>query len=69
MPVVDEFNKPISYVNIWVENENNSTTSEENGEFSINCLPNKNLIFSALGYEKKTVKVADAEKVILKVNA
>jgi hypothetical protein len=67
--VVDEFNKPISYVNIWVENENNSTTSEENGEFSINCLPNKNLIFSALGYEKKTVKVADAEKVILKVNA
>lgn len=66
--VVDEFNKPISYVNIWVENENNSTTSEENGEFSINCLPNKNLIFSALGYEKKTVKVADTEKVILKVN-
>ena len=36
--VVDEYNKPISYVNIWVENENNSTTSEENGEFSINCL-------------------------------
>ena len=67
--VVDEFNKPISYVNIWVENENNSTTSEENGEFSINCLPNKNLIFSAMGYEKKTVKAADAEKVILKVNA
>jgi hypothetical protein len=67
--VVDEFNKPISYVNIWVENENNSTTSEENGEFNINCLPNKNLIFSALGYEKKTVKAADAEKVVLKVNA
>ena len=67
--VVDENNKPISYVNIWVENENNSTTSEENGEFSISCLPNKNLIFSALGYEKKTVKAADAEKVILKVNA
>jgi hypothetical protein len=66
--VVDEFNKPISYVNIWVENENNSTTSEENGEFSINCLPNKNLIFSALGYEKTTVKAADAEKVVLKVN-
>ena len=67
--VVDEFNKPISYVNIWVENENNSTTSEENGEFSINCLPNKNLIFSAMGYEKKTVKAVDAEKVILKTNA
>ena len=43
--VVDEFSKPISYVNIWVENENNSTTSEENGEFTINCQPNKNLIY------------------------
>ena len=67
--VVDENNKPISYVNIWVENENNSTTSEENGEFSINCLPNKNLLFSAMGYEKKTVKATEAEKVVLKVNA
>ena len=67
--VVDEFNKPVSYVNIWVENENNSTTSEENGEFSINCQPNKNLIFSALGYEKKTVKASEADKVILKINA
>lgn len=67
--VVDEFNKPVSYVNIWVENENNSTTSEENGEFSISCLPNKSLIFSALGYEKKTVKASESEKVILKINA
>lgn len=67
--VVDEFDKPISYVNIWVENENNSTTSEENGEYTINCLPDKNLIFSALGHDKKTVKSADAERVVLKTNA
>lgn len=67
--VVDESNKPISYVNIWVENENSSTTSEENGEFSIHCLPNKNLIFSALGYEKKTVKASETSKVILKTTA
>ncbi|MCF6131454.1 carboxypeptidase-like regulatory domain-containing protein [Flavobacterium wongokense] len=67
--VVDESNKPVSYVNIWVENENNSTTSEENGEFTIHCLPNKNLIFSALGYEKKTVKASEASKVVLKINA
>lgn len=67
--VVDEFSKPVSYVNIWVENENNSTTSEENGEFTINCEPNKNLIFTALGYEKKTVIAAESEKVILKINA
>lgn len=64
--VVDEFNQPISYVNIYVENENSSTTSEENGEFAIHCAPEKNLIFSALGYEKKTVLASEAEKVILK---
>lgn len=67
--VLDEYNKPVSYVNIWVENENNSTTSEENGEFTINCLPDKNLIFSALGYEKKTVKASESDKVTLKINA
>ena len=66
--VLDEFNKPISYVNIWVENENNSTTSEENGEFSVNCSLSKNLILSALGYEKKIIKASDAEKVIMKIN-
>lgn len=67
--VVDEFNKPISYVNIWVENENNSTTSEENGAFLINVLESKNLIFSALGYETRIIKASDVEKVVMKVNA
>ncbi|WP_052201452.1 carboxypeptidase-like regulatory domain-containing protein [Flavobacterium psychrophilum] len=46
--------KPIPYVNIWVQNENIGTTSEENGEFTISSTDkNKNLIFSALGFEKK----------------
>jgi hypothetical protein len=67
--IVDENNKPISYVNVLVENENNSTTSEENGEFQINCQPDKNLIFSALGYEKKTLRASETEKVILKITA
>ena len=67
--VVDEFDKPISYVNIWVENENIGTTSEENGVFSINATGNKLLVFSALGYDKKTVKASEAQKVVLTVNA
>ena len=67
--VVDEGGKPIPYVNIWVEKENNSTTSEENGEFAISCLPDKNLIFSCLGYDKKIVKASEAAKVVLKINA
>lgn len=57
---------PIPYVSIWVENENIGTTSEENGEFSINVNDkNKNLIFSALGFKKKIVKVGEANLVSL----
>ncbi|MFN3752786.1 carboxypeptidase-like regulatory domain-containing protein [Flavobacterium sp.] len=61
--------QPISYVNIWVENENIATTSEEDGTFSINVSGNKNLIFSALGYEKKTVKASKSGEVFLNSKA
>lgn len=65
--VVDDKNQPIPYVNIWVENENIGTTSEENGSFSITVEDqNKVFIFSALGFETKKVKVSEAEKVVLK---
>ncbi|WP_235921980.1 carboxypeptidase-like regulatory domain-containing protein [Flavobacterium phycosphaerae] len=55
--------KPISYVNIAVENEKTGTTSEENGEFSINTKENRNLIFSALGYEKLKSKANHVSEV------
>ena len=45
--------KPIPYVNIWVQNENIASTSEENGSFSLDVKQEKMLIFSALGYETK----------------
>jgi CarboxypepD_reg-like domain len=65
--VIDEKNQPVSFVNIAVENENSGTTSEENGEFSINLSDkNKNLIFSALGFEKKIVKASESFEVKLK---
>jgi hypothetical protein len=57
--------KPVSYVNIAVENENTGTTSEENGVFTINTKENRNLIFSALGYEKRKVKAAHVNEVKL----
>lgn len=57
--------KPISFVNIWVQNENIGVSSEENGEFSINTTKSKNLVFSALGYEKKIIKASDASIVNL----
>ena len=64
--VVDESGKPIPYVNIWVENENIGTTSEENGEFSINSPKDKNLIFSILGFDKRTIKESEVANVVLK---
>lgn len=66
--VVDSLGTPIPYVSIFVENENKTTTSEENGTFSIQVGPNAQLIFSALGYERKTVAALKASKVVLKQN-
>lgn len=64
--VVDESGKPIPYVNIWVENENIGTTSEENGAFSINVSDNKFLVFSAVGFETAIAKLNESGKVVLK---
>lgn len=58
--------EPIPYVNIWVENENIGTTSEEDGTFIINANEEKKLVFSALGYENKTVSLSKGNKVVLK---
>lgn len=60
---------PISYVNVWVENENIATTSEEDGTFSISATQDKTIIFSALGYEKKTIKASLAAEVFLRSKA
>jgi len=59
--------KPIPYVNIWVQNENIGSTSEENGTFFINSIEKgKKLIFSTLGFEKKIIKASEASEVFLK---
>ena len=62
--------KPIPFVNIWVENENIGSTSEENGTFFINTTEKgKKLIFSTLGYEKKIIKASAVSEVNLKQTA
>jgi len=58
---------PVPYVNISVENENFATTSEETGEFAIHVSEkSKNLVFSALGFERKIVAISKASEVRLK---
>ena len=50
--------KGVAYVNIWVENENIGTTSDVNGNFTINeKLIGKYLILSAVGYEKERIEI------------
>jgi hypothetical protein len=56
---------PIPYVNIWVENKNIGTTSEEDGSFSIDLKSDSILFFSALGYETKRLS-SIKEMVVLK---
>lgn len=58
--------QPIPFVSVWSENQNIGTTSEENGTFSINTNEkSKRLVFSALGFEKKSIKISDAKNVKL----
>jgi hypothetical protein len=58
--------EPIPYVNIWVENETIGTTSEANGSFFLEASKQKNIVFSVLGYEKKTIKGSEISLVNLK---
>jgi len=46
-----ETEEKIPFVNIWVENENIGTTSNEKGEFYLNADNTKTIIFSAIGFE------------------
>lgn len=59
-------NQPIPYVNIWVEGEQISGTTEDNGTFQ---LPQTGkgtfLVFTSVGYVKKRVPFAEAATVHL----
>ena len=55
----------ISYVNIWVENENIGTTSNDSGEFELNVTDaNKIIVFSAIGYATKKMVVGDIKSAV-----
>ena len=58
--------EPISYVNIWVENETIGTTSEADGSFFLEASKEKNIVISVLGYERKTLKGSEISVVQLK---
>jgi hypothetical protein len=57
--------EPIPYVNIWVEHETIGTISEMDGSFALATSSDKNIVFSILGYNKKTLKANLAGIVLL----
>lgn len=63
--VKDGVGNPIPYVSIMVENEKDGTSSEEDGSFSITVDATKNLVFSAVGFETKIIKAAEAKNIVL----
>lgn len=69
--VIDgESGLPIPYVSIWVEGEKFATTSEENGTFEITVSEkSKNLVFSAMGFERQIVAIANISQVRLQPSA
>ncbi|SDH09166.1 CarboxypepD_reg-like domain-containing protein [Psychroflexus sediminis] len=46
----------VPYVNIWVENENIGTTSNQQGEFELNLKEPHVIVFSAIGYETRRIQ-------------
>jgi uncharacterized protein YbaA (DUF1428 family) len=58
--------KPVPYVNIWIENENSGTTADEDGNFAVKTTnADKTIVFSAVSYETKRVKLTGVKKVLL----
>ena len=49
--VNSETKEKIPFVNIWVENENIGTTTNEKGEFYLKIDTTKTIVFSAIGFE------------------
>jgi len=50
-----ETKERIPFVNIWVEDENVGTTSNQQGEFELSNKEPKVIVFSAIGYETRQI--------------
>lgn len=53
--------EPIPYVNIWIEGEDNGTTSDENGNFvlPVGADTTKRILLNSVGYAPAYVKISD----------
>lgn len=57
--------KEVPFANIWIEDENIGTTSDNDGKFSLNeKVIGKSLIISAVGYERQEVQIESSDLTI-----
>lgn len=58
--------KPVQYASIWIQNEDISAMADSLGQFSVRTTnPDKTLVFSATGYETKSVRLAQSRNLLL----
>ena len=61
--VVNQKNEPIPFVNIFVENTKDGTTSDSNGKFKLKTQQHSGyMVFSFLGYQNKKIKLIPNKK-------
>lgn len=60
--VLDEDNKPLSNVNIFLENSKKGTTTNSDGTFSITNLSEDILVASCIGYKNFVMRITDNMK-------
>lgn len=67
--IIDGMTKEkVPYVNIWVENENVGTTSNLEGEFTLNLDSTKIIVLSAIGFKRKRIS-SDSIKSVLELES
>lgn len=60
--IQDENGAPLAYANIWIEKSGKGTTSDESGEFSLECQPSDTIKVSYLGYQEAVFSSKDILK-------
>ena len=62
--IKDTDNNPLDLVNVSVENKSNGVTSDIDGKYNIEIIPNRSnvILFSFIGYETEKIRVPILKK-------
>ena len=66
--VTDENGQPVGNVSVTEKGTTNGTSTDANGNYTINAAPNATLVFSSIGYETQSVAVNNRNVVDVSLN-